>query len=126
MKRIVAMLLLSASLPGCPEKKTTDAPATAKPVPVTYQRFVPIAPIPTSTFMDFALDTKTGQLCKTWKGQLLPINERTLDSIGLPLCIDLYAKDPDQSTGESEQTTREDKAKANEKGFIPDSIPRHE
>lgn len=44
--------------------------------------------------VDVALDTKTGQLCKTWEWQ--STNRQNPDSYeNLPLCVDLYNRFPD-------------------------------
>jgi hypothetical protein len=61
-----------------------------------YQRFVPVPREETSAGMPrsaaFALDTKTGQLCWTYKGIS---SEGNAQIPGLPDCTTLYHNDPD-------------------------------
>lgn len=78
MNRTGIALLLALLLQGCTEL-TQAPPPPASPQP--YQRFVPVA----ASDRDFALDTKTGQLCKTWNWS---IANSPLSS--LPQCIELY------------------------------------
>ena len=57
MTRIGLATFLALTLQGC---TLTQSPPPVLPQP--YQRFVPVA----TSDRDFALDTKTGKLCKTW------------------------------------------------------------
>jgi hypothetical protein len=100
MKRILAVLLLSASLPGCQDNKPQqqDKPA-ATPSPVPYQRFMPIAPLPYESALwhgAFALDTKTGQLCKTISWQSPGTTDLVQSLNQVKTCLELYAEYPDQ------------------------------
>ncbi len=85
---VSAMLLVS----GCaaPSQQTPQAVSKPPKSTVEYQRFVPIGPDTTKQgvpwFVFFALDTKTGLLCRTADWQLK-------DSWGtLPTCYDLFAE----------------------------------
>jgi hypothetical protein len=93
---MLSVLGVLIAIPGCPTNKPPQSPTPWRPASPPYQRFVPITSVPASGFSDFALDTKTGQLCRTWKGQTLPKNERMEPLLSLPLCLDLYAEYPDQ------------------------------
>ena len=80
MNRIGIALFLSLTFQGC--TKLNQLPAAPTP-PQSYQRFVPVA----ASDRDFALDTKTGQLCKTWSWSIAdsPLS-------GLPTCSELYGQ----------------------------------
>ncbi|MSO19974.1 MAG: hypothetical protein EXQ56_05830 [Acidobacteria bacterium] len=78
MNKVAFTLMLALILQGCTSSSQTPAPV---PLPQPYQRFVPVA----TSDRDFALDTKTGQLCKTWSWT---ITDAPLSS--LPLCSDLH------------------------------------
>lgn len=93
LSKAVGVSLLLVSLPTCDQ-----APQAAKPLPTTeYQRFVPVIPdtsrggIPWHGL--FALDTKTGQLCKATGWTAQPGNAADADFLStinaLPLCKDL-------------------------------------
>jgi hypothetical protein len=85
---ILAAILLQQT--GCDQPATAPKPATpaapATPDRTNYQRFVPIPPetgltgVPWSG--DVALDTMTGQLCKT--------HEKDIKGLEIPLCNHLY------------------------------------
>jgi hypothetical protein len=109
MKIILAVLLLSASLPGCPDHKPQqqDKPA-ATPSRVPYQRFMPIAPLPYESALwhgAFALDTKTGQLCKTISWQITGTTDLVQSLNQIKTCLELYTKYPDQGTEIRSQPT---------------------
>jgi hypothetical protein len=85
-------LILSLQQPsGCDR---AQAPRQAPAKPVQYQRFVPIQPsnvmhVPWTGF--FALDTKTGRLCRTTETASFDGNLWNQ----LPLCPDLLKEFPD-------------------------------
>jgi hypothetical protein len=65
-----------------------------------YQRFVPIAQNAAGTpSLDYALDTKTGQICKTWDWQITPAppGSRSEGINEIPECLALYQQDPDKA-----------------------------
>lgn len=64
---------------GCPSKPIDSARPT-QPI----GRFVPVT---NHNLLDLAVDTVTGQMCRTWNWQYKP-DENGL--AGLPLCNDLY------------------------------------
>lgn len=102
--RIVSVASLAAafSLIGCyptPQTATKVAPAN---IPTkSFQRFLPVSPaeenrsVPWHAF--FALDTQTGQLCRT---TILVLNDNYM--AGVPTCYSLY-REVDQS-GRPEQS----------------------
>jgi hypothetical protein len=104
----VFLLAFLAGLPSCAptNDKTTHREALPPEKPPAYQRFLPIPPNSANVFPwsgDFALDTKTGTLCKTWPGQLTPITEKTEALTSLPQCLDLYETYPDQKASGARQ-----------------------
>jgi hypothetical protein len=113
MKHILALTLaLLLLVEDCPSQKQTNhsAPPVAQieASKMHCQRFVPFpAHIPKSNVIemmrdedrDWALDTKTGQLCRTWdwtiEGQKAAKNGREPVQMAAPTCLDLYAQYPD-------------------------------
>ena len=80
--RLVALSILA--LVGCDQPLTNS---TTAPPPVN--RFVPVA---NHGEADVALDTTTGQLCKTWNWVYRGQDIRQQGGIDtLPLCDDLYS-----------------------------------
>ena len=82
MKPIGVAIFLALILQGCTLTQTPPPPVLPQP----YQRFVPVA----TSDRDFALDTKTGKLCKTWSWS---IADSALS--GLPECAELRDQWPD-------------------------------
>ena len=83
MTRLSLTVLLALTWQGCTQ---FAPPPAAPPPPQQYQRFIPAA----TADRDFALDTKSGKLCKTWNWTITdsPLN-------ALPECADLRSEDPD-------------------------------
>jgi hypothetical protein len=89
MLAVGLLVLLQAN--GCDNAPTKP---TVPEKPAAYQRFVPIPRQPENLqgvpwSGAFALDTKTGQLCKTYDW------ESTSNLQGLPLCTVVLASNPD-------------------------------
>lgn len=88
---ILAVLAISVVMTGC-QTQSTPPPAQ----PAHYQRFVPI-PADVSPTQGvpwhgyFALDTKTGTLCKT----LTFTKEMPEWTNGVPVCSQILARDKD-------------------------------
>jgi hypothetical protein len=88
----LVMLVLAITLAGC----DSSQPLPAKP---QYQRFVPI---PTDGFFSegipwhgyFALDTKTGTLCRTIKSMVFPKGAAGWAN-DVPSCNDILAAEKD-------------------------------
>jgi len=99
MRRALSMLTLLITMQGCQGKNPGKPQTAAKVASPAYQRFVPIPPSSFATALwhgDFALDTKTGQLCATWQTHLTPYTDKTAPLLEmLPHCLDLYNKYPD-------------------------------
>jgi hypothetical protein len=83
MIRIGIATLLAVLLQGCAALTT---PSSSQAVQQPYQRFVPAA----ASDRDFALDTKTGKLCKTWRWT---VADSALND--LPECVALRDQFPD-------------------------------
>ncbi len=102
MKAVLLTVLL-LSLEGC-LSSSEHAPST-KPEKQTvsirgYQRFVPMAQHAAGTaVLDFALDTKTGQLCRNWPWEITGAKpgSRSEGINNLPECFTLYTQYPDGS-----------------------------
>jgi len=91
MTLIVVAVLMQAVATPAPAQ--SPRPATAQPThdPAGYQRFIPMPRQPENVTGvpwsgAFALDTKTGQLCRTYDGG---VDEKWN---GLALCVELYKK----------------------------------
>lgn len=91
---LLATVLVLALLVGCEDKPINPVP-TNKQTP-KYQRFLPIpaaafASMPSPPWHAYmALDTKTGQLCRTAS---VKFDNKVWD--GTPECIDLFRNYPD-------------------------------
>jgi hypothetical protein len=91
MRRLIPVLATVLLLQACPEKNA-PAPQTPAATPVVmktpYQRFVPYSFSGATIY--WALDTKTGQLCRTWewayKGK---VQDPELSLQNRPTCSDL-------------------------------------
>jgi hypothetical protein len=86
-----AVIAVLSSCAVTPEKPQTPLQPQAKPQPVEYQRFLPIPENPTNGAPwsgYFALDTQTGQLCRT---TAIPAKLTPLDA--LISCISLSSHD---------------------------------
>jgi len=84
-----ALIISGAAMKA--QSQSSRSPAQTSPSPGLYQRFVPmprqpedLTGVPWSGA--FALDTQTGQLCRTYDGG---IDEKWT---GLNLCADLYRR----------------------------------
>jgi hypothetical protein len=90
--KTLTALAISVVMTGC-------APQNTAP-PTHYQRFVPI---PTGSFFVagipwhgyFALDTKTGTLCRTIKFKVFPKESSVEWANDVPSCNDVLAADKD-------------------------------
>ena len=108
------MLALLALVQDCPSQKQTNQAgsgvAQMQPSQPHYQRFVPFpAHVPKSNVIemvrdenrDWALDTKTGQVCRTWdwslEGQKASKNGTLPVQMVAPTCLDLYVRYPDSA-----------------------------
>ena len=95
MKRLGPIALFLISLGGC----SSDRPmAQTKTEKRPYQRFVPIpSASPYAATMDVSLDTKTGQVCRTWDWEVADAKSGSRGEAvsNLPKCIELYTKYPD-------------------------------
>jgi hypothetical protein len=81
---LTAALFLFQQADGCDDAKPTPAPTPPPPI----NRFVPVANHGSS---DVALDTATGQLCRTWEWQYRGANNPMAGGIDtLPTCLSLY------------------------------------
>jgi hypothetical protein len=100
LSKVAGATFLLISFQACDQSRTPPTMEQAKSMPSPdYQRFLPIAPM-TGSMMGvpwhgyFALDTKTGQLCKAmaweFQGNKLSGFEGIVN--GLPLCKDLFGK----------------------------------
>ena len=82
MSKFILCIAMSFLMTGC----TANSPQPEVKTENGYQRFVPVD---TATFGGgLALDTKTGQLCRTWD---LHLNFEVIGST--PLCKTLYDAD---------------------------------
>jgi|SRR5579862_3668996 len=102
MGRILALLVATLTLASCEQRGSTGAPKqgdaldrlaaqAAPPKEYSCQRFIPVPRQPENVTGvpwsgAFALDTQTGQLCRTYNGNLPEA------WMALPMCVDL-AKD---------------------------------
>ncbi len=101
MSKATLALLFVLLLQACPDSnKPTPQPPT-----VPNQRFVPIGP-PTGVVVGvpwhghFALDTKTGQLCRTWDWELKDAKGKPQEPWSeLPTCMYLFSRYPDSPSG---------------------------
>ncbi len=101
-----AILLMALFLPlgGCAFQDRPTAPASQPgkrtALALGYQRFVPMAQHAGGpAVLDFALDTKTGQLCRTWPWEVTDTKpgSRAEGLNNLPECFTLYTQYPDRS-----------------------------
>ena len=89
-------LVLVTLFEGCPldQSKQTPVPGRVS----SYQRFVPTTGSP-PVALNWALDTKTGQICRTWDWNVenaKPDNDgRVGIALAAPTCFDLYTRYPD-------------------------------
>ena|ERR1700676_1108973 len=95
--RTLAVLALALNLTGC---SSTQPQATGPPAKSQYQRFVPT---PTDGFFSegipwhgyFALDTRTGTLCRTIKFKVFPKGSPAEWANDVPSCNEVLAADKD-------------------------------
>jgi hypothetical protein len=94
MDKWILVLAFATVLTGCDSTQPQSQPAPAKP---HYQRFVPIPPeramtngVPWDGF--FALDTKTGTLCRTLTYKEFPKDSWAND---VPACSQVLTANPD-------------------------------
>ncbi len=80
------MALLIQQPTGCNDNTAKESP---KPVEPPIRRFEPVVTHGTS---DVALDTKTGQLCRTWEW-VYKNNPTANDLNSLPTCYSLFISD---------------------------------
>jgi hypothetical protein len=93
-----ALLLLCLALDGCGDM-SVDKKQPAQPIKQPYQRFIPIHREPSNLTGvpwsgAFALDTKTGDLCRTYEVTDSSATPSAAWS-GLDLCIDVFKEFPD-------------------------------
>jgi hypothetical protein len=91
---LVASLLLMGQSACLPER-SKQTPAPAPMVQQPYQRFVRIASFPAGQ-LNWALDTKTGQVCRTWDWQVVgekPNPKGLQIDLSTPTCLELYKAD---------------------------------
>ena len=96
MKKLVPIPVASLALAGCTEEKrpTPPPPVVQPPAEPAYQRFVPVSR--TAIAPDFALDTKTGQLRKTWDWHYKDETKAREPYLqDLSTCLALYTAYPD-------------------------------
>ena len=93
----IAVLAIAITLAGCDSTRPQSTTPPAKP---QYQRFVSIATdgffiegIPWHGY--FALDTKTGTLCRTIKFKVFPKGSPIEWANDVPSCNDILAANPD-------------------------------
>jgi len=94
--KVATVALLLSSYQGCDPTPQAVSPAPTR----EYQRFLPLPPssggIDTGAFWhgNFAVDTKTGQLCRSWQWSInggdLHGNEFATALSALPTCNDLF------------------------------------
>src|SRR5205085_1715427 len=91
MRLMGSTFLACLALTGCNYVGQNNPPRSSR-----YQRFIPIpregAPVGMPWSGAFALDTKTGQLCWTYKGMT---NNSNTQWPNLPDCASLYHGNPD-------------------------------
>jgi hypothetical protein len=93
----LAVVAITITMTGC---DSVQPQGTAPPAKPQYQRFVPI---PTGSFFIagipwhgyFALDTKTGTLCRTIKFKVFPKGSPIEWANDVPSCNDILASDHD-------------------------------
>lgn len=85
MRLLIVTTILLLGLQACNPVKQAEPVVNSEPC---YQRFIPIAsPTPLFAGMqpaNFALDTSTGQLCKTW--DWVSVGSPRSEVNGLPEC----------------------------------------
>jgi hypothetical protein len=85
---LAASFLIFQQSNGCDETKPPDPPPP-KPVP-QINRFVPVS---NHGSADVALDTVTGELCRTWEWEYRPANNPAKGGLDLlPTCVTLYER----------------------------------
>jgi hypothetical protein len=92
----IAASVLLLQQGGCYESKPSTPPAVVSPKPVYSQRFLPVPSPQTGMFGVpwtgyFALDTQTGQLCRTWDWGYIGNGKKVNDLDQLPTCLSLYS-----------------------------------
>jgi len=101
---LIILLTICLTLASCEQKDSraptlSQAQSAAKTQSVPYQRFIPMPRQPSDVIGvpwsgAFALDTKTGQLCLTYKGNFKE------QWASLPECVDLLTQFPDGDTSQ--------------------------